>query len=52
MTKLLSTNAPAATVVIRALVGVVFLLEGIKKFLFVAQWGPAGLPELESLRRR
>ena len=39
MTKLLSTNAPAATVVIRALVGGVFLLEGIKKFLFVEQWG-------------
>jgi putative oxidoreductase len=37
--KLLSSNAPAATVVIRALVGGVFLLEGIKKFLFVEQWG-------------
>ena len=37
--KLLSTRAPAATVVVRALVGGVFLLEGIKKFLFVAQWG-------------
>lgn len=39
MTKLLSSNAPAATVIIRALVGGVFLLEGIKKFLFVEQWG-------------
>lgn len=37
--KLLSSNAPAAAIVIRALVGAVFLLEGIKKFLFVAQWG-------------
>jgi putative oxidoreductase len=37
--KLLPSNAPAATVVIRALVGGVFLLEGIKKFLFVEQWG-------------
>jgi putative oxidoreductase len=37
--KLLSGNAPAATVVIRALVGGVFLLEGIKKFLFAQQWG-------------
>lgn len=37
--KLLSSNAPAAAIVIRALVGGVFLLEGIKKFLFVAQWG-------------
>jgi hypothetical protein len=39
-------------VVIRALVGVVFLLEGIKKFLFVELWGRAGLPESESPRRR
>lgn len=38
-TKLLSSNAPAATVLVRALVGGVFLLEGIKKFLFVEQWG-------------
>src|SRR5665213_210978 len=33
------TDAPAATVVIRCLVGVVFFSEGIKKFLFVAEWG-------------
>lgn len=39
ITKLLSSNAPAATVLVRALVGGVFLLEGIKKFLFVEQWG-------------
>ncbi|HEY6272535.1 MAG TPA: DoxX family membrane protein, partial [Terriglobales bacterium] len=39
MNKLLSTDAPLATVVIRVLVGGVFLLEGIKKFLFVEQWG-------------
>lgn len=39
ITKLLSSNAPAGTVLIRALVGGVFLLEGIKKFLFVEQWG-------------
>jgi putative oxidoreductase len=37
--KLLRTNAPAATIVARFLVGLVFFLEGIKKFLFVAQWG-------------
>jgi putative oxidoreductase len=37
--KLLQTDAPAATWVIRWLVGLVFFLEGIKKFLFVAQWG-------------
>ena len=37
--KLLQTNAPAATWVVRWLTGLVFFLEGIKKFLFVAQWG-------------
>ena len=37
--KILQSNAPAATILIRLLVGVVFFLEGIKKFLFVAQWG-------------
>jgi uncharacterized membrane protein YphA (DoxX/SURF4 family) len=37
--KLLRTNAPSAVLVIRLLVGGVFLLEGIKKFLFVEQWG-------------
>lgn len=37
--KLIQTNAPAATWIIRWLVGLVFFLEGIKKFLFVAQWG-------------
>ena len=38
-TRILRTNAPAATIVVRFLVGLVFFLEGIKKFLFVAQWG-------------
>jgi putative oxidoreductase len=37
--KLLRTNAPSAVLVIRLLVGGVFLLEGIKKFLFADQWG-------------
>jgi putative oxidoreductase len=37
--KLLQTNAPAATWLVRWLTGLVFFLEGIKKFLFVAQWG-------------
>jgi uncharacterized membrane protein YphA (DoxX/SURF4 family) len=37
--KLLSSSAPAATLLIRLLVGGVFFLEGIKKFLFGAQWG-------------
>lgn len=37
--KLISTEAPAAVIAIRLLVGGVFFLEGIKKFLFVEQWG-------------
>lgn len=39
MNRVLSTAAPPATIVIRLLVGLVFFLEGIKKFLFAAQWG-------------
>ena len=38
-TRILRTNAPAAAILVRFLVGLVFFLEGIKKFLFVAQWG-------------
>jgi putative oxidoreductase len=37
--RLFISHAPAATLLIRLLVGGVFLLEGIKKFLFVEQWG-------------
>ena len=37
--RFLSSNAPAGTLAIRLLVGGVFFLEGIKKFLFVEQWG-------------
>jgi putative oxidoreductase len=37
--KLANTSAPAAVLAIRLLVGGVFFLEGIKKFLFVDQWG-------------
>jgi uncharacterized membrane protein YphA (DoxX/SURF4 family) len=37
--KLFESRAPAATLIVRLLVGGVFLLEGIKKFLFVEQWG-------------
>jgi putative oxidoreductase len=36
---LLSTNAPRATILIRLLVGSVFLSEGIQKFLFPATLG-------------
>lgn len=34
-----SANKTAAILVIRLLVGVVFLMEGIKKFIFAEQWG-------------
>jgi putative oxidoreductase len=37
--RLLSSNAPAATALIRVLVGSVFLSEGIQKFLFPAALG-------------
>lgn len=37
--KVIHTNAPAAVMAIRLLAGGVFFLEGIKKFLFVEQWG-------------
>jgi putative oxidoreductase len=37
--KITHTNAPAAVMAIRLLAGGVFFLEGIKKFLFVEQWG-------------
>jgi uncharacterized membrane protein YphA (DoxX/SURF4 family) len=36
---LLHSDAPASTLLIRLFVGGVFFLEGIKKFLFVEQWG-------------
>jgi putative oxidoreductase len=39
LSSLQQTSAPAATWIVRWLVGLVFLLEGIKKFLFVAAWG-------------
>src|SRR5258707_7822249 len=36
---LLNTNAPAATLVVRLLPGLVFFAEGIKKFMFPTEWG-------------
>ncbi len=36
---LLNTSAPAATLVVRLLVGLVFFAEGIKKFMFPIEWG-------------
>jgi uncharacterized membrane protein YphA (DoxX/SURF4 family) len=37
--RLTATEAPAAVLVIRLLTGGVFGVEGLKKFLFVAEWG-------------
>jgi putative oxidoreductase len=37
MRRFLSTNAPAATVLVRLLVGSVFLFEGIQKFLYPSE---------------
>jgi putative oxidoreductase len=34
-----SIRAPAAAFLVRLAIGGIFLLEGIKKFLFAAQWG-------------
>ena len=36
--RILESDAPAATVIIRLAVGAVFFLEGVKKFLLVGQW--------------
>lgn len=50
LARLQATSAPAATLLIRILVGAVFLSEGIQKFLFAAELGAGrfakiGLPE-------
>ena len=37
--KIGASGAPAATILIRLMVGGIFFLEGIKKFLFARQWG-------------
>jgi putative oxidoreductase len=39
MKRLISTNAPAAVLLIRLMVGAVFVSEGIQKFLFPAEVG-------------
>ena len=36
---LLNTGAPAATLVVRLLAGLLFFAEGIKKFMFPTEWG-------------
>lgn len=37
--RLIFSNAPASTWIVRLLVGLVFFLEGIKKFIFPDAWG-------------
>src|SRR6266480_1171065 len=54
MRRLFSTNAPAATVLVRLLVGSIFLSEGIQKFLFPAElaagrFAKIGIPNPESM---
>jgi uncharacterized membrane protein YphA (DoxX/SURF4 family) len=54
MRRLFSTNAPAATVLVRLLVGSVFLSEGIQKFLYPAElaagrFAKIGIPNPESM---
>ena len=39
VTKILATSAPATAVLVRLIVGAVFLSEGIQKFLFPAALG-------------
>ncbi len=39
MQRLVQTHASPAVIVIRFLAGGVFFIEGLKKFLFAAQWG-------------
>jgi uncharacterized membrane protein YphA (DoxX/SURF4 family) len=54
MGRVLSTSAPAAVILVRLMVGAVFLSEGIQKFLFPAAVGAGrfakiGLPQPELL---
>ena len=52
--KLMRTQAPAAVILVRLLAGSVFFAEGLKKFLFAADWGAGrfariGIPAPEIL---
>jgi putative oxidoreductase len=54
MRRLLATNAPTATILIRIVVGGIFLTEGIQKFLYPADLGPGrfakiGIPAPEMM---
>ncbi|MGH8102655.1 MAG: DoxX family protein [Chthoniobacterales bacterium] len=46
MRRLLSTNAPAATILVRLLVGSVFLSEGIQKFLYPTELAAGRLAKI------
>ena len=52
--RLMRTQAPAAVILVRLLAGSVFFAEGLKKFLFAADWGAGrfariGIPAPEVL---
>ena len=54
LSRLMSSQAPAAVLLVRILAGLVFVPEGLKKFLFPEQWGAGrferiGLPAPELL---
>src|SRR6185437_2696967 len=46
LNKLLASSAPSATVIIRLMVGLVFLSEGLQKFLFVHELGVGRLTKM------
>ena len=45
--RMLAADGPGANLLVRLLVGGVFFLEGIKKFLFVEQWGAGRFARIE-----
>ncbi len=52
--RILDASGPRANLVVRLLVGLVFLPEGVKKFLFAEQWGAGrfariGIPAPEAM---
>jgi hypothetical protein len=50
--KIISTHAPASVILIRLLVGAVFLTEGIQKFLYPADLGAGRFAKIGGCRRR
>jgi uncharacterized membrane protein YphA (DoxX/SURF4 family) len=44
--RILETNAPASTVLVRFIVGAVFLIEGVQKFLYPADLGAGRLAKI------